>query len=97
MYAVFPVHDGTQEQNRSPHFFSHLSTMQMAFSIKIQKFCYPGNLTSHFSSLLRRTALLIIKQNTAECLKTYTKMNGIRTLFVLAESTQVKWYKCLRL
>ena len=27
----------------------------------------------------------------------YTKMNGVLTLFVLAENTQVKWYKCLRL
>ena len=24
-------------------------------------------------------------------------MNDVLTLFVLAESTQVKWYKCLRL
>ena len=24
-------------------------------------------------------------------------MNGVLTLFLLAESTQVKWYKCLRL
>ena len=71
--------------------------MQMAVSVKIQKFCYHGNLTSHFSSLLRKTALLIIKQNTAECWKTYTKMNCILTLFVLGESTQVKRYKCLRL
>ena len=79
------------------HTFFHLSTMQMAVSVKIQKFCYHNNLTSHFSSLLRRTALLKIMQNTAECLKSYTKMNGVLTLFVLAESTQVKWYKWLRL
>ena len=97
MYTVFPVHDCTQEQNRSPYFFFHLSTMQMAVSVKIQKFCYHGNLTSHFSSLLRRAALLKIRQNTAECWKRYTKMNPLLTLFVLAESTQLKWYKCLRL
>ena len=60
-------------------------------------FCNHNNMTSHFSSLLRRAALLKIMQNTAECLKSYTKMNGVLTLFVLAESTQVKWYKCLRL
>ena len=48
------------------------------------------------SSLLRRAALLIIMQNTAECWRTYTKMNGVLTLFVLADGTQVKWYKCLR-
>ena len=28
---------------------------------------YHGNLTSHFSSLLRRATLLIIMQNAAEC------------------------------
>ena len=32
-----------------------------------QEICYHGNLTSHSSSLLRRAALLIIMQNTAEC------------------------------
>ena len=33
-----------------------------------QKFCYHNTLTSHFSSLLRRAALLKIMQNTAaEC------------------------------
>ena len=98
VYTVFPVHDCTQEQNGSPYFFFHLSTMQMAVSVKIQKFCYHNNLTSHFSSLLRRAALLKIMQNTAaECWKTYTKMNPLLTFFVLAESTRVKWYKCLRL
>ena len=65
--------------------------MQMAISVKILKFCYNGN------SLLRGAALWIIMQNTAECLKTYTEMNAVLTFFVLAESTQVKWYKCLRL
>ena len=50
------------------HTFFHLSTMQMAVCVKIQKFCYHNNLTSHFSSLLRRAALLKIMQNTAaEC------------------------------
>ena len=93
MYTVFPVHDWTQEQNGSPYFFSINSTVQMAVSVKIQKFCYHNNLTSHFSSLLWRAALMKITQNTAECLKTYSKMNGVLTLFVLAESTQVKWYK----
>ena len=61
MYTVFPVHDCIQEQNGSPYFFFHLSTMQMAVSVKIQKFCYHGNLTSNFPSLLRR-----IMQHTAE-------------------------------
>ena len=42
------------------HNFFYLSIMQMAVSVKIQKFCYHGNLTSHFSSLLRRADLLII-------------------------------------
>ena len=59
-YTVFPVHDCTQEQNGSPYFFFHLSATQMAVSVKIQKFCYHTNLTSHFSSLLKRAALLII-------------------------------------
>ena len=33
-------------------FFSINSTVQMAVSVKIQKFCYHNNLTSHLSSLL---------------------------------------------
>ena len=33
------------------HTFFHVSTMQMAVSVKIQKFCYHGNLTSHFRLL----------------------------------------------
>ena len=95
MYTVFPVHVALRSKTVA-HTFFHLSTMQMTVSVKIQKFCYHSNLTSHFS-LLRRATLLKIMQNTAECLKTYAKMNGVLTLFVLAESTQVKWYKCLRL
>ena len=34
MYAVFPVHDGTREQNSSPSF-----DYAMAISVKILKFC----------------------------------------------------------
>ena len=67
IYKVFPVHVCTQETKQQPIRFFHRLKMQMAVSIKIQKFCYHGNLTSHFSSLLRRAALLIIMQNTAEC------------------------------
>ena len=60
IYTVFPVHDCTQRQNGSPHFFSIVWKCKLAISIKIQKFFYHGNLTSHFSSLLKRAALLII-------------------------------------
>ena len=73
--------------------------MQMAVSVKIQKFCYHG-IKLDVTLLLSFEKSRFIEnyaKYTAECLKTYTKMNGVLTLFVLAESTQVKWYKCLRL
>ena len=46
--------------------------------------CYHGKLTSNFSSVLRTAALLIIKQNTAECWKTYKKMNAVLTVFCIS-------------
>ena len=51
----FPVHDYTQEQNGSPY---SISTFDSANGLSrkivvIQKFCYHGNLTSHFSFLSR--------------------------------------------
>ena len=52
----FPVHDHTQEQNGSPYFSSIVRQSKWpSLSRKIvviQKFCYNGNLTSPFSSLL---------------------------------------------
>ena len=53
----FPVHDYTQEQNGSPY-FSSMIVQQCKWPsllrkiVVSQKFCYNGNLTSHFSSLL---------------------------------------------
>ena len=87
---VFPVHDCTQEL----YYFSSI-VRRCKWPSLSRSSNYHGDLTSHFSQSLFRRASLVI--NTAECLKTYTKMNGVLTLFVLAESTQVKWYKCLRL
>ena len=94
-WKVFSVHDCTQEQNDSQYFSSKVR--QCKWPSLSSSRDYHGNLTSHFSSLFRRASLVIIMQNTAECWKTYTKMNGVLTLFVLAESTEVKWYKGLRL
>ena len=52
----FPVHDYTQEQNGSPY---SISTFDSANGLSrkivvIQKFCYHGNLTSHFCSLFAK-------------------------------------------
>ena len=53
----FPVHDYTQEQNGGPYFSSTVQQYKWpSLSRKIvviQKFCYHGNLTSHFSFLSR--------------------------------------------
>ena len=53
----FPVNDCIHEQTPSPYFFP--STFDDANSslcqknvVEIQKFCYSGNLTSHFSIFL---------------------------------------------
>ena len=53
----FPVHDFTQEQNGSPY---SISTFDNANGLSrkivvIQKFCYHGILTSHFSSICKTT------------------------------------------
>ena len=52
----FPVHDYTQEQNGSPYSISNFDNAN-GLSRKIvvvQKFCYHGNLTSHFCSLFAK-------------------------------------------
>ena len=78
--TVFSVHDCPQEQNDSQHFSSIVRQCKWPSLSRSRN--YHGNLTSHFSSLFRRASLVIIMQNTAECLKTYTKMNAVLTLFI---------------
>ena len=53
----FPVQDCTQEQNSSP-FFSSIVRQSKWLSlsrkiVEIQKFCYHGNVTSHFFSVVK--------------------------------------------
>ena len=53
----FPVHDCTQEQNGSPQFPSIVRKCKwpsLSRKSEIQKVCYHGNLTSQFSSLLKK-------------------------------------------
>ena len=63
-----PVHDCTQEQDDSPYFYSIVQQCKwpslLRKTVEIQKFCYYGNVASHFSSVLfKLTACLVVMVN----------------------------------
>ena len=87
----FPVYYCTQEQNSIPYFSSMVWQCKWLYLsrkiVEIQKFCYHGNATSHYSSLLQMAILL-----TPDAMKFTKYANKEEILGFVLKSLRATWW-----
>ena len=95
----FPVRDCTQEQNGSPNFSSAVRQGKWPFLsrkiVEIEKFCHHGNVTSHFSSLLRLHKIQRVPGGSENIeVLWHTLCSNIAKKIIRLTGVFILWFRC---
>ena len=95
----FPVRDCTKEQNGSPNFSSVVRQRKWPFLsrkiVEIEKFCHHGNVTSHFSSLLRLHKIQRVPGGSENIeVLWHTLCSNIAKKIIRLTGVFILWFRC---